>query len=130
MAHLHLIHRSIRLVDNTSLITQLKQMEQAVTPVFIFTLEQIDSKKNEFFTNGSVQFMIESLHELSQEIKKKKGKQISKQLIGDNYNSCFSVKHRNKNKKKGASSKYIWSPNKKSFYLKKRCEKNKSCWGK
>jgi deoxyribodipyrimidine photo-lyase len=74
MAHLHLIHRSIRLVDNTSLIAQLKQMEQAVTPIFIFTPEQIDSKKNEFFTNGSVQFMIESLHELSQEIKKKKAK--------------------------------------------------------
>ena len=60
----------------------------------------------------------------------KKGNQISKQLIGDTYNSCFSVKHRSKNKKKCPSSKYIWSPNKKSFNLKKKCVKNKSCWGK
>ena len=37
----------------------------------------------------------------------KKGNQISKQLIGDTYNSCFSVKHRTNNKKKCTSSKYI-----------------------
>jgi hypothetical protein len=60
----------------------------------------------------------------------KKGNKISKQLIGDTYNSCFSDKHRTENKKKCSSSKYIWSSNKKSFNLKKKCERNKSCWGK
>jgi deoxyribodipyrimidine photo-lyase len=74
MTHIHIFHRSLRLVDNTSLITQLREINPTVTPIFIFTPEQIEPKKNEFFTNGSVQFMIESLHELSQEIKKRKGK--------------------------------------------------------
>jgi len=74
MAHIHLIHRSIRLIDNTSLIAQIKQMEDSITPIFIFTPEQINFKKNNFFTNGSIQFMIESLHELSNKIKKKRGK--------------------------------------------------------
>ena len=60
----------------------------------------------------------------------KKGKQISKQYMGDNYNLCFSTKTREKNKIKCVSSKYIWSSDKKSFSSKKKCERNKSCWGK
>lgn len=74
MTHIHIIHRSLRLVDNTSLITQIKELEQSVIPIFIFTPEQIKPSNNKYFTNGSVQFMIESLHELSDEIKKKNGK--------------------------------------------------------
>ena len=74
MTHIHIFHRALRLFDNTSLISQLKEINEAITPIFIFTPEQIDPKKNEYFTNGSVQFMIESLHELSQEIKKNKAK--------------------------------------------------------
>lgn len=72
--HIHIFHRSLRIFDNTSLIAQLKEINQSITPIFIFTPEQIDPKKNKFFTNGSVQFMIESLHELSQEIKNKQAK--------------------------------------------------------
>ena len=74
MAHIHIFHRSLRLNDNTSLIAQIKELTKAITPIFIFTPEQIEPKNNKYFTNGSVQFMIESLHELSNEIKKKKGK--------------------------------------------------------
>jgi deoxyribodipyrimidine photo-lyase len=69
MAHIHIIHRSIRIHDNTSLIAHIKQLAQPVTPIFIFTPEQINPKKNKYFSNGSVQFMIESLHELSNELK-------------------------------------------------------------
>jgi len=74
MTNIHIFHRSLRLFDNTSLIAQIRQTNKDITPIFIFTPEQIDSKKNKYFTNGSVQFMIESLHELSQKIKKKKAK--------------------------------------------------------
>jgi deoxyribodipyrimidine photolyase len=43
-------------------------------PIFIFTPEQINPKKNKYFSNNSVQFMIESLHELSNDINEYKGK--------------------------------------------------------
>lgn len=89
MAHIHIFHRSLRLVDNTSLIAQLRELEEPVIPIFIFTPEQIDPKKNEYFTNGSVQFMIESLHELSDEIKKKKGKLYF--FYGDNMKVLKSI---------------------------------------
>ena len=71
--NIFLFHRDLRLVDNTTLIHQIKEMGNIV-PIFIFTPEQINSKKNSYFSNNSVQFMIESLHELSEEIKKKEGK--------------------------------------------------------
>jgi deoxyribodipyrimidine photo-lyase len=66
-------HRDLRIVDNTTLIEQNKN-EDNVTPIFIFTPEQINPKKNEYFSNASIQFMMESLHELSEDIKNKKGK--------------------------------------------------------
>ena len=48
--HIHIIHRAIRLNDNTSLIHQLKEIsnKQNVQIIFIFTPEQINKKKNKF----------------------------------------------------------------------------------
>jgi deoxyribodipyrimidine photo-lyase len=66
-------HRDLRIIDNTTLIEQDKN-ESNVIPIFIFPPEQINPKKNEYFSNASVQFMIESLHELSDDIKNKNGK--------------------------------------------------------
>jgi len=71
--HIHLVHRAMRIQDNTSLITQMKVHEKVLV-IFIFTPEQISPKKNKYFSNNSVQFMIESLHELSQDVKKNGGK--------------------------------------------------------
>ena len=71
--NIHILHRDLRLNDNTSLITQLKECK-STTIIFIFTPEQINKKNNEYYNSNSVQFMIESLHELSNEIKKKNGK--------------------------------------------------------
>lgn len=71
--HIFLFHRDLRLTDNTTLIHQMKECN-SVVPVFIFPPEQIDPIKNKYFSNNSVQFMIESLHELSDDIKKKDGK--------------------------------------------------------
>lgn len=74
MVNIFLFHRDLRLIDNTTLIRQLKETEGGVICIFIFSQDQIDEKKNEYFSHNSVQFMIESLKELSNEIKKKKGK--------------------------------------------------------
>lgn len=71
--NIFIFHRDLRLIDNTTLIEQIDN-EGSVIPIFIFTPEQINSNKNEYFSNASVQFMIESLHELSDDIKDKKGK--------------------------------------------------------
>ena len=71
--HIHLVHRAMRIQDNTSLITQMKTHDKVLV-LFIFTPEQISPKKNKYFSNNSVQFMIESLHELSQYVKKYGGK--------------------------------------------------------
>jgi deoxyribodipyrimidine photolyase len=50
------------------------KVHEKVLVVFIFTPEQISPKKNKYFSSNSVQFMIESLHELSQDVKKYGGK--------------------------------------------------------
>ena len=79
--NIFIFNRGLRLTDNTTLIHQIKE-KGSVVPIFIFTPEQIDPKQNDYFSNNSVQFMIESLHELSDAIKKKGGHMYF--LKGDN----------------------------------------------
>jgi len=82
MVHIFLFHRDLRIHDNTTLIHQMKTINDSVLPIFIFPPEQIDPKKNKYFSHNSVQFMIESLHELADEVKKNKGKMLF--FKGDN----------------------------------------------
>ena len=46
--NLFIFHRDLRLIDNTTLIQQLKEYKE-ITPIFIFTPEQIDPTKNDYF---------------------------------------------------------------------------------
>lgn len=55
--NLFIFHRDLRLIDNTSLIKQIKAFKK-VTPIFIFPPAQIDPKVNKYFSHNSVQFMI------------------------------------------------------------------------
>ena len=71
--NLFIFHRDLRLNDNTTLIEMIKKYKKVI-PIFIFHKDQIDEKKNKYFSNNSVQFMIESLKELAMEIKKYNGK--------------------------------------------------------
>lgn len=67
------IHRrDLRIKDNTTLIEQTKN-EGKITSIFIFDPLQIDPKKNKYFSNNLVQFMIESLQELKKDYQKMKG---------------------------------------------------------
>ena len=70
--NIFLFNKSLRLNDNTTLIEQIKN-EKNIIPFFIFT-EQINKKKNEYYSQNSVQFMCESLLDLENEIKKYNGK--------------------------------------------------------
>lgn len=59
-----LFHRDLRLTDNTTLLRMVDGGSKSITPIFIFTEEQIDPKRNPYFSNNLVQFMVESLEEM------------------------------------------------------------------
>ena len=65
-----IFRRDLRLTDNSGLIEALENSKNVI-PIFIFTPEQID--KNSYKSDNAIQFMIESLTELENKIKKKKG---------------------------------------------------------
>ena len=67
---LFIFTRDLRLEDNTGLIEALKNSKRVI-PIFVFIPEQIDKKKNSYFSNFCVQFMIQSLKELDSSLKKK-----------------------------------------------------------
>ena len=68
MKSLFIFRRDFRLIDNSGLIQACKNSSE-ILPVFIFTPEQI--KNNDFFSNESFQFLIESLEELNEDLNKK-----------------------------------------------------------
>ncbi len=68
---LFVFRRDLRLEDNTGLIFALNS-SKAVIPAFIFTKEQID--QNPYRSDHCLQFMIESLEDLQEQLKKKGGR--------------------------------------------------------
>lgn len=64
---LFIFHRDLRLVDNNALNKALKESEN-VYCCFIFDEKQV--KKNEYFSSNAFSFMIDSLNELNEELKK------------------------------------------------------------
>ncbi|MBP9842175.1 MAG: deoxyribodipyrimidine photo-lyase [Simkaniaceae bacterium] len=68
---LFLFRRDLRLEDNTGLIFALGSSE-AVIPAFIFTPEQIEH--NAFKSDHCIKFMLESLEDLSDQLKEKGAK--------------------------------------------------------
>jgi len=71
---LFLFHRDFRLKDNIGLLEASKLCEHVYT-AFIFTPEQV-SRSNDFKSKNSVQFMIQSLEDLEDDLKKHRGKLI------------------------------------------------------
>ena len=69
---LFIFHRDLRTVDNSGLNQALTQSEQVV-PVFIFDPAQIEVS-NKYRSFPALQFMIESLDDLVDQLVKKKGK--------------------------------------------------------
>lgn len=68
---LFIFRRDLRIVDNKGLLLASSQCKHVYT-VFIFTPEQVTST-NKFKSNNAVQFMIESLQDLSAAISAKGG---------------------------------------------------------
>jgi len=69
---LFIFRRDLRLQDNHALNFALQESEQVV-PVFIFDDQQVTSK-NKYLSHNAMQFMLESLHDLSEQIKNDQGR--------------------------------------------------------
>lgn len=67
MTSLFIFRRDFRIIDNTAFIECYKKSNK-ILPIFIFTPSQIEN--NEYFSHNSFQFLIESLDELNNELKK------------------------------------------------------------
>lgn len=65
---LFIFRRDLRLFDNTGLIKALSESEEVI-PLFICTPIQL-SEKNKYKSSNAIQFMIESLYDLDEQINK------------------------------------------------------------
>lgn len=65
---LFIFRRDLRLFDNIGLYHAIQNYEKII-PIFIFTPEQV-TNKNKFKSNNAIQFMIESLKNLDNDLKK------------------------------------------------------------
>ncbi|QQR53564.1 deoxyribodipyrimidine photo-lyase [bacterium] len=70
---LFIFRRDLRLTDNTALIKACNKSD-FVMPIFCFDQRQVVPKNNPFFSEHAAQFMLESLKDLTDEIKAKKGR--------------------------------------------------------
>lgn len=70
-----IFRRDLRLDDNIGLLNALKMSEEVI-PIFILTPEQLDDKKNSYKSDHCVQYMMESLDEVEQELSKKKSRLV------------------------------------------------------
>jgi deoxyribodipyrimidine photo-lyase len=69
---LFIFRRDFRIIDNVGL-NMANELCQHVIPIFIFTPEQV-TDTNKYKSDNAVQFMIESLQDLSSQISKMGGK--------------------------------------------------------
>jgi deoxyribodipyrimidine photo-lyase len=67
-----LFHRDLRLDDNTGLLYALEKSERVI-PCFIFDPAQV-GPKNKYGSTNAIQFMIESLQDLQNQLKKHHGR--------------------------------------------------------
>ncbi len=67
-----IFRRDLRLTDNTGLINALK-MSKYVIPIFIFDPNQVD-KKNTYKSDNALQFMIDSIIEVKEQLQNKNAK--------------------------------------------------------
>ncbi len=68
---LHVFRRDLRLDDNTALIHALENSNKVI-PCFIIDKRQV--KENEYKSNNALQFMIGSLKDLDNQLRKRRGK--------------------------------------------------------
>ena len=120
--NIFLHHRDIRYQDNTTMIKMYKEIGEPLVPIFIFPPEQINPKKNKYFSDNLVQFMCESLDELDDSYKKKKSK--IHLFEGDNIDILEKIHKKNKIKSLGFNVDYSPYAKERDNKIKKWCDKN------
>jgi deoxyribodipyrimidine photo-lyase len=60
---LFLFHRDFRVIDNKSL-NALHELSSTIVPIFIFTPDQVDPKKNPYYNEKSIRFMKDCLADI------------------------------------------------------------------
>lgn len=73
MTTIFIFRRSLRLFDNKGLIHAIKEIKQPILPIFILTPTQL-GKQNKYKSNNCVQFMMESIIDLNNQLKTKKSR--------------------------------------------------------
>ncbi len=63
-----IFRRDYRIEDNLGFMQCYKESEK-ILPIFIFTSEQANKKENDYFSDSSFQFLVESLYALEKDIK-------------------------------------------------------------
>ena len=117
------IHRrDLRNNDNTTMNYMSKKVGD-LTPIFIFTPEQIDRKKNEYFSNNLVQFMCETLKELDEDYKNKKSRLNC--FEGDIIKVLDSIHKFKKINSLGFNADYSPYSKKRDAKIEKWCDDNK-----
>ena len=71
-ASLFIFTRDLRIYDNKALQVCVCDSD-SVIPIFIFNAEQADPKENEYFSQRSFDFLLESLDDLREQFKEQKG---------------------------------------------------------
>jgi deoxyribodipyrimidine photo-lyase len=69
--NLFIFRRDLRIHDNLAFIDLLNQCQEEnvpLVPIFIFNPDQIDPSKNQYFSKNCVEFMIQSLKNLSSDL--------------------------------------------------------------
>ena len=69
--HIFIFRRDLRVDDNLALLALLNKLhksEDKILPIFIFNTKQIDPKQNRYFNKNSVEFMIQSLDSLNNDL--------------------------------------------------------------
>ncbi len=85
-----IFRRDFRVQDNKGFIKCFEESED-ILPIFIFTPEQVDKNKNEYYNSNAIQFMIESLNSLDKELKKTFKSKLY-YFYGDNFDVLKKIK--------------------------------------
>lgn len=119
---LFIFRRDLRLEDNTALINALKNSDK-VLPIFIFNNLQFLKEKNNYFSENAFEFMINSLKELNEELKKINSKLYF--FLGENKNIINKLTKQEKINAIFVNKDYTHFSNKRDEEIKIICKKNK-----
>ena len=119
--NIFLFNKSLRLFDNTTLISQ-SLSEINIVPIFIFT-DQISKSKNKYYSPNSGNFLLETIDDLGTYIEKYKGKLYCFQ--SDNILDVFNdINNINTIRSIGYNIDYSPYALKRQNILQRYCEKN------